>query len=116
MAGLLIESYYLEQVASRLVYVSETVFPAVASAASQRHIMTFEPYLRSAGDGTFELLVPSTSGAVHVLPYCFHTEEEAASWIASRKGRERIRKVRNRYERAKRVTNRYPVPAIAAIS
>ena len=78
--------------------------------------MTFEPYLRSAGDGTFELLVPSASGAVHVLPYCFHTEEDAASWIASRKGRERIRKVRSRYERAKRVTNRFPVPAMAAIS
>ena len=78
--------------------------------------MTFDPYLRSAGDGTFELLVPSASGAVHVLPYCFHTEEEAASWIASRKGRERIRKVRGRYERAKRVSNRYPVPAMAAIS
>jgi hypothetical protein len=85
-------------------------------AAAQRYFMTFEPYLRSAGDGTFELLVPSASGAVHILPYCFHTEEDAANWIASSKGRERIRKVRSRYERARRVTNRYPVPAIAAIS
>jgi hypothetical protein len=78
--------------------------------------MTFEPYLRSAGDGTFELLLPSASGAVHVLPYCFHTEEDAATWIASRKGRERIRKFRSRFERAKRVSNRFPVPAMAAIS
>ena len=78
--------------------------------------MTFEPYLRPAGDGTFELLVPSASGAVHILPYCFHTEEDAANWLASRKGRERIRKIRGRYQRARRVSERFPVPTLAAIS
>ncbi len=78
--------------------------------------MTFEPYLRSAGDGTFELLVPSAGGAIHVLPYCFHTEEDAANWLASRKGRERIRKVRSRYDTAKRDSGRYPVPVRAALS
>jgi hypothetical protein len=59
--------------------------------------MSFEPYLRAADDGTFELLVPSAGGAVHVLPYCFHTEEDAADWLATRKGSARIRKVRSRY-------------------
>jgi hypothetical protein len=65
--------------------------------------MAFEPYLRAAGDGTFELLVPSPGGAVHILPYCFHTEEDAANWLASRKGQERIRKIRGRFERRKRL-------------
>jgi hypothetical protein len=78
--------------------------------------MEFEPYLRPAGDGTFELLVPYADGAVNVLPYCFHSEEEAASWLASRKGRERIRQIRNRFGRSKRIPNRYPLPVRAAIS
>ncbi len=71
--------------------------------------MSFEPYLRAAGDGTFELLVPSAGGAVHVLPYCFHTEEDAAHWLASRKGREQIRKIRGRYDKSKRAARRYAV-------
>jgi hypothetical protein len=78
--------------------------------------MAFEPYLRAAGDGTFELLVPSAGGAVHVLPYCFHTEEDAANWLASRKGRERIRKIRSRYDRAKRASHRYTLHSGAALS
>ena len=77
--------------------------------------MAFEPYLRPAGDGTYELLVPSGGGAVHVLPYCFHTEEDAANWLASRKGRERIRKIRGRFDKAKRAANRYILHS-AAIS
>jgi hypothetical protein len=77
--------------------------------------MACEPYLRPAGDGTYELLVPSADGAVHVLPYCFHTEEDAANWLTSRKGRERIRKVRRRFEKAKRAFNRY-LPQTAAFS
>ncbi|KAI94552.1 hypothetical protein T281_10375 [Rhodomicrobium udaipurense JA643] len=52
--------------------------------------MAPKPYLREADDGTFELLVPAGFGRVHVLPYCFHTEEDAARWITSRKGRERL--------------------------
>ena len=78
--------------------------------------MSFEPYLRPAGDGTYELLVPYDDGAVNVLPYCFHSEEEAASWLASRKGRERIRQIRNRFSRSKRISSRYPLPAQAAVS
>ncbi len=78
--------------------------------------MPFDPYLRPAGDGTFELLVPYAGGAVNVLPYCFHSEEEAASWLASRKGRERIRQIRNRFGRSKRISSGYPLPARAAAS
>ncbi|MBI4725394.1 MAG: hypothetical protein HY765_10585 [Rhodomicrobium sp.] len=79
--------------------------------------MSFEPYLRDAGDGTFELLVPSAGGAVHILPYCFHTEEDAANWLASRKGRERIKKIRIRYDKSKRAAHRYTLhTAEAALS
>ncbi len=78
--------------------------------------MSFEPYLRAADDGTYELLVPSASGAVHVLPYCFHTEEDAANWLASRKGREQVRKIRSRYDRRKRAAGRYVLQTEAALS
>jgi hypothetical protein len=61
--------------------------------------MAFEPYLRPAGDGTLELLVPSVGGAIHVLPYCFHSEEDAVNWLASRKGREYMRRLRRRHGR-----------------
>ncbi len=54
------------------------------------------PYLRAAGDGTYELLVPLGRGFVHILPYCFHTEKEAAIWLATRKGRELIHLVRQK--------------------
>jgi hypothetical protein len=69
--------------------------------------MSFKPYLRVADDGTFELLVPSAGGTIYVLPYCFHTEEDAANWLSSRKGQEQIRKIRNRYERSKRRIHRH---------
>jgi hypothetical protein len=62
------------------------------------------PYLRAANDGTYELLVPSSDGAAHVLPYCFHTKEDAANWLASRKGREQLKKIRARLEPARRFT------------
>jgi hypothetical protein len=78
--------------------------------------MSFEPYLRAADDGTYELLVPSAGGAVHILPYCFHTEEDAANWLASRKGRDQVRKIRNRYERSKRRSHRYTINTEAVIS
>jgi hypothetical protein len=64
--------------------------------------MLFEPYLRVANDGTYELLVPLPDKGIHVFPYCFHTPQDAASWLTSRKGQEQIRKIRNRYERRKR--------------
>ncbi|MFZ1107348.1 MAG: hypothetical protein WAN43_03225 [Rhodomicrobium sp.] len=71
--------------------------------------MYSQPYLRMAGDGTYELLVPSR-GSVHILPYCFHTEEDAASWLATLKGREQIEQIRNMKNR-KRVSRRYAAPA-----
>jgi hypothetical protein len=55
--------------------------------------MSTKPYLRAADDGTFELVVTSVKGRVHVLPYCFHTEEDAMTWLSSRKGEETIRKL-----------------------
>ncbi len=55
--------------------------------------MTSLPYLREADDGTYELVVPGAKGGVHILPYCFHTEEDAMRWLASPKGREHIRKI-----------------------
>jgi hypothetical protein len=71
--------------------------------------MSMNPYLRVADDGTYELLVPSGRGTVHVLPYCFHTEEDAARWMASRKGRQQIRKIRSRYPQSSRAKNWYGV-------
>jgi hypothetical protein len=53
--------------------------------------MASKPYLRAADDGTYELVVPSGKGRLHVLPYCFHTEEDALSWLSTRKGREHIK-------------------------
>jgi TRAP-type C4-dicarboxylate transport system substrate-binding protein len=77
--------------------------------------MAFEPYLRPAGDGTLELLVPSVEGTIHVLPYCFHTEEDAANWLASRKGREYMRRLRRRYGRRGRVSDCGAVSAGTAV-
>jgi hypothetical protein len=70
-----------------------------------------QPYLRAVDDGTYELLVPSR-GSVHILPYCFHTEEDAASWLATRKGREQIEQIRNMKNR-ERVSRRYAAPNAA---
>jgi hypothetical protein len=61
--------------------------------------MSSQPYLRAADDGTYELLVPFGKGSIHVLPYCFHTEEDAANWLASRKGRELIQHIRPKGEK-----------------
>ena len=60
--------------------------------------MTSQPYLRAADDGTYELLVPFAKDSVHILPYCFHTVEDAANWLASRKGREIIQLIRPKGE------------------
>ncbi len=77
--------------------------------------MAFEPYLRPAGDGTLELLVPSLEGTIHVLPYCFHNEEDAAHWLASRKGREYMRRLRRRYGKLRRDSNRGVVATGTAV-
>ena len=55
--------------------------------------MSSQPYLRIADDGTYELVVPAGKGHVHILPYCFHTEEDAMKWLATRKGREQVSKI-----------------------
>ncbi len=58
--------------------------------------MASQPYLRIADDGTYELVVPAGKGRVHILPYCFHTEEDAMKWLSTRKGREQINKISER--------------------
>ena len=68
--------------------------------------MSTQPYLRAADDGTYELLVPSR-GSVHILPYCFHTEDDAANWIASRKGREQIQHIHAKCEKTGRISRVY---------
>jgi hypothetical protein len=60
--------------------------------------MSTQPYLREADDGTFELVVPAGKGRVHILPYCFHNEEDAMTWLTSRKGRELLRKLSSRFQ------------------
>jgi hypothetical protein len=57
--------------------------------------MSIKPYLRAVGDGTYELVVQSKGGRLHVLPYCFHSNEDAVNWLATPKGREQIEKLRN---------------------
>ncbi len=58
--------------------------------------MSSQPYLRIADDGTYELVVPAGKGRVHILPYCFHTEEDAMKWLSTRKGREQVSKLSGR--------------------
>ena len=58
--------------------------------------MASQPYLRIADDGTYELVVPVGMGRVHILPYCFHTEEDAMKWLSTRKGREQVNKISGR--------------------
>jgi hypothetical protein len=55
--------------------------------------MSSEPYLQAAKDGTFELVISDNKGPLHVLPYCFHSEEDAMTWLSSRKGREQLKKI-----------------------
>ena len=58
--------------------------------------MASQPYLRIADDGTYELVVPAGKGRVHILPYCFHTEEDAMKWLSTRKGQEQVNKISGR--------------------
>ncbi len=74
--------------------------------------MSSQPYLRVVDDGTYELLVPSR-GSVHILPYCFHTEEDAARWLATRKGREHIEQIQNMKNR-EREGRRYATSSAAS--
>src|SRR5271165_3738917 len=43
---------------------------------------------------------PSLSRTDVILPYCFYTDEDAANWLASRKGREKIQQIHAKYEKA----------------
>ena len=53
------------------------------------------PYLRPAGDGTYEVVVPLADHSPPIiLPYAFASEEEGARWIKSRKGTARIEEAR----------------------
>jgi hypothetical protein len=66
-----------------------------------------EPYVRPAGDGTYEVLVPVDGLArPYVLPYSFHTAAAAIDWINSAKGIERINEIRKRFELAKAYSGR----------
>ena len=76
--------------------------------------MSSQPYLRAADDGTYELMVPSR-GSIHILPYCFHTEEDAVNWLATRKGREHIQLIRN-VKRQERVSRRFAPQTQPAMS
>jgi hypothetical protein len=54
-----------------------------------------QPFPRSAGDGTYEVVVPLAGWPVPViLPYSFSSEEDGMLWISSRKGTLRIEKAR----------------------
>lgn len=74
--------------------VTSSKHPILDQVAEKLSSMASLPYLRAAGDGTYELLVPLDRGVVHVLPYCFHTEQDAAIWLGTRKGHEQIQQVR----------------------
>jgi len=51
--------------------------------------------MRLASDGSYEVVVPLTGlTSPLVLPYSFPSENEATLWIKSRKGSERIDRVR----------------------
>ena len=69
--------------------------------------MLSPPFIRAADDGTYELLVPFEMGRVHILPYCFHTADEAEKWVKSRKGRELLRKLRARFQAQDKQTHQY---------
>ena len=88
----------------------------VYAARKLRWSMSSQPYLRAADDGTYELLVPYGRGSVHILPYCFHTEEDAAIWLASRKGREQIQQIHAKCEKTGRVSRRYAPQTQSACS
>jgi hypothetical protein len=57
---------------------------------------TLQPHVRSAGDGTYEVLVPLVDcDRDYIFPYCFQSEEDCESWIHSRKGSEKIERIRS---------------------
>jgi len=78
--------------------------------------MSSQPHLRAADDGTYELLIPFGQGSVHILPYCFHSEEDAANWLASRKGQEQIQTFARKVKIQERLSRNYSPQTKPAMS
>ena len=70
------------------------------SGAIQAHgTDELKPFIRSAGDGTYEVVVPlSAHISPLILPYSFPSEEVGTLWIRSKKGSERIERSRTLLE------------------
>ena len=68
--------------------------------------MSTQPYLRAADDGTLNFW--SRPEVPYIFsPYCFHTEDDAGNWLASRKGREQIQHIHAKCEKTGRVSRVY---------
>src|SRR5208337_142758 len=68
--------------------------------------MSSQPYLRAADDGTYELLVPSR-GSVHILPYCFYTDEARRTGSPAAKAESKSNKSTRNMKKRERVSSRY---------
>jgi hypothetical protein len=67
----------------------------ISSALRARGADELQPFMRPAGDGTYEVVVPLRDHiSPLILPYSFPSEEDGRLWIKSRKGRERIGRAR----------------------
>jgi hypothetical protein len=70
-----------------------------SSALPARGTDELKPFLRSAGDGTYEVVVPLRHYiSPLILPYSFPSEEVGTLWIKSQKGSERIDQARTLFE------------------
>jgi len=78
--------------------------------------MFSQSHLRAADDETYELLIPFGKGSVHILPYCFHSEEDAANWLASRKGQEQIQTFARKVKIQERLSRYYSPQTKPAMS
>ena len=78
--------------------------------------MSSQPHLRAADDGTYELLIPFGKGSVHILPYCFHSEEDAANWLASRKSQEQLQTFARKVKMQERLSRYYSPQTKPAMS
>ena len=64
-----------------------------------RAVDELQPFMRPAGDGTYEVVVPLTDRSLPViLPYSFSSEEDGMLWVCSPKGSKRIETARTRFE------------------
>ena len=54
-----------------------------------------QPFLRQAGDGTYEIVIPLADCSLPlILPYSFSSEDDGLLWLQSRKGSARIERAR----------------------